>query len=421
MFGSLHAGDVFYIENHIEEELTSFAAFRDFISRNSLNYDILAKIPHPISDITKIHWLENSLQRCPQFDIPIGTWKSQNTSVASRSYTNLVQYLSDQYSSLPADTPSRGGKKAFGASDDPGKNTQGQVRKRKRNRGKNGKGNGSNKGNDPKRKKQPQQAPQAHAVTASAQLLPQEPEYRNGWEEEPSAMAGQLHQWTARTPSISSTGSDPGAQRRVRTSAHRFYCAVHGFNTIHNGNVCRPMLDDPSTYTNQHLQAKKLGDCTNPAGNDNVQALRPRLHLGCARRAHHAPPPPSPAQRVRHETSLAVPPHAAHTILAVPLGSTNDPPSPPQRRLPVHNPFRVSFAEPPDIIHHDLASASGSPHAVRRPPFIIAEDAQSRGPPRYITDDRLSYLRRLSARHPLSPSSLTAALHTSSFVSPTPK
>ncbi len=55
MFGSLHAGDVFYIENHIKEELTSFAAFRDFISQNSLNYDILAKIPHPISDITKIH------------------------------------------------------------------------------------------------------------------------------------------------------------------------------------------------------------------------------------------------------------------------------------------------------------------------------------------------------------------------------
>ncbi len=73
MFGSLHATDVFYIENYIKEELTSFAAFHDFISRNSLNYDILAKIPHPISDITRAHWLENSLQRCPQFDIPIGT------------------------------------------------------------------------------------------------------------------------------------------------------------------------------------------------------------------------------------------------------------------------------------------------------------------------------------------------------------
>jgi hypothetical protein len=80
MFGSLRATDVFYIENHIKEELKSFAAFRDFISRNSLNYDILHKIPHPISDITKIHWLENSLQRCPQFDIPIGTWKSLNTN-----------------------------------------------------------------------------------------------------------------------------------------------------------------------------------------------------------------------------------------------------------------------------------------------------------------------------------------------------
>ncbi len=67
IFGSLHASDVFFIENHIKEELTSFAGFRDFISRNSLNYDILAKIPHQISEI---HWLENSLQRCPQFDIP---------------------------------------------------------------------------------------------------------------------------------------------------------------------------------------------------------------------------------------------------------------------------------------------------------------------------------------------------------------
>jgi hypothetical protein len=61
IFGSLHASDVFFIEKHIKEELTSFAGFRDFISRNSLNYDILAKIPHQISEITKIHWLENSL------------------------------------------------------------------------------------------------------------------------------------------------------------------------------------------------------------------------------------------------------------------------------------------------------------------------------------------------------------------------
>jgi hypothetical protein len=202
MFGSLHAGDVFYIENHIKEELTSFAAFRDFISRNSLNCDILAKIPHPISDITKIHWLENSLQRCPQFDIPIGTWKSLNTRVASRSYTSLVQYLSDQYSSLPADTPSRGGK-AFGATDDSRNNNLGRGKKRKRNnRGKGGKDNGGDKGNDPKRQQQQQQAPQALAVTSSAQP-PQEQEYRNGWEEESTAMAGQLHQWTAGPPSTS--------------------------------------------------------------------------------------------------------------------------------------------------------------------------------------------------------------------------
>jgi hypothetical protein len=68
IFGTLHASDVFFIENYIKEELTSFAGFSDFVSRNSLNYDILAKIPHQISEITKIQWLENSLQRCPQFD-----------------------------------------------------------------------------------------------------------------------------------------------------------------------------------------------------------------------------------------------------------------------------------------------------------------------------------------------------------------
>ena len=272
MFGSLHSCDVFYIENVIKEELTSFSAFRDFISRNSLNYDILAKIPHPISDITKIHWLETSLQRCPQFDIPIGTWKAANTNVASRSYDSLVRYLSDQYSSLSPDTPSRGGK-AFGATDSSASTDQGQNRKRKRNRGK-----GKGKGGDTNNKRQQQQ----QALSALAETAPPPTDapdkFRTGWEDEPSAMAGQLHQWTSSNASVSSTGSDPGAQRRVRTAAHRFYCAVHGYNTTHNGTICRPMLDDPTTYTTQHLQAKKPSDCSNPAGNDNVQALRPRLH-----------------------------------------------------------------------------------------------------------------------------------------------
>jgi len=274
MFGSLHPADVFYIENHIKEELTSFAAFRDFISRNSLNYDILHKIPHPISDITKIHWLENSLQRCPQFDIPIGTWKSLNTNVAGRSYQSLVQYLSAQYSSLSPDTPACGGK-AFSAADGSSSTDQGQGRKRKRNRGK-GKGAGDGKGSNSKRQQKQQQAPQAHAAAANADDQSQQ---RIVWDEEvQGALAGQLHQWTSGTPSVSSTGSDAGAQRRVKTAAHRFYCAVHGYNTTHNGTVCRPMLDDRTTYTDQHLQAKKPSDCTNPAGNENVQAIRPRLH-----------------------------------------------------------------------------------------------------------------------------------------------
>jgi hypothetical protein len=139
IFGTLHATDVFFIENHIKEELASFATFRDFISRNSLNYDILAKIPHQISDITNIQWLENSLQRCPQFDTPIATWKSTNTTVATRTYNDLVTYLSARYSSLSPDTPSRGGK-AFNASGDITTN-EGQQRNRKRRRGK-GKGKG---------------------------------------------------------------------------------------------------------------------------------------------------------------------------------------------------------------------------------------------------------------------------------------
>jgi hypothetical protein len=110
IYGTLHATDVFFIENHIKEELISFAAFREnHIKEELISYDILAKIPHHISDITKIHWLENSLQRCPQFDTPIATWKSTRTSVATRTYDDLVNYLSAQYSSLSPDTPTRGG------------------------------------------------------------------------------------------------------------------------------------------------------------------------------------------------------------------------------------------------------------------------------------------------------------------------
>jgi hypothetical protein len=279
IFGTLHASDIFFIENHIKEELTSFAGFRDFVSRNSLNYAILAKIPHQISEITKIQWLENSLQRCPQFDIPIGTWKSINTSVATRTYNDLVQYLSAQYSSLSPDTPSRGGK-AFGINDGPNTNNRGQGKNKKRRRGK-GKGGASNdndRNSNPKRQKQ-QQASQAHTSTEKADAADNSG-YRTGWEEDPTptAMAGQLHQWTA-TPSISSAGSDSNLRvQQTKTGDHRFYCAVHGYNTTHNDVNCRTMLRDQQVYTKQHLQAKQPGDCTNPAGNDNVQYLRPRLH-----------------------------------------------------------------------------------------------------------------------------------------------
>jgi hypothetical protein len=249
IFGALHASDVFFIENHIKEQLTSFAAFRDFISCNSLNYDIVAKIPHQISEITKIHWLENSLQRCPQFDIPIGTWKSTNTSVATRTYNDLVTCLLAQYSSLSPDTPSRGGK-AFNASSSINPTNDGQGRNRKRRRGKGkgkgdaGKGKGQNdNGQSGNNKRQRQQDKQAHAVIETAD----EPdiEYRNGSEEDPvpTAIAGQLHQWT-NTPSVSSTGSDT-RPAQPKTADHRFYCAVHGYNITHNGINCKTMLRDP--------------------------------------------------------------------------------------------------------------------------------------------------------------------------------
>jgi hypothetical protein len=232
---------------HIKEVLlTFFAAFRDFISRNSLNHDILTKIPHPISDITKIHWLENSLQRCPQFDIPIGNWKSLNTGVASRSYNNLVQYLSDQYSSLSPDTPSRGGK-AFGATDDPGKSTQGQGKKRKRNRGKGGKGNGGGKGNDPKCQQQQQQAPQAHAVTAPAHL-PQEPEYRNQrLKSQPpwsvNCINGQPDPLPFPQQDPTPAPNDEFERPPIEFTA---WC-TYGYNTTHNGCVVHIRVQRPSS------------------------------------------------------------------------------------------------------------------------------------------------------------------------------
>jgi hypothetical protein len=189
-----------------------------------------------------------------------------------------VTYLSAQYSSLSPDTPSRGGK-AFNASSCT---NEGQGRNRKRRRGK-GKGKGDagksrDQNDNGPNKRQRQQKKQAHAVTESAE----DPDitYRNGWEDDPAptALAGQLHQWT-NTPSVSSTGSDVGKVIQPKTPDHRFYCAVHGYNIAHNGTNCRiNMLRDKQVYTKQHLQARQPGDCANPAGNDNIQYLPPRLH-----------------------------------------------------------------------------------------------------------------------------------------------
>jgi hypothetical protein len=318
-------------------------AFRGFISRNSLNYDILAKIPYPISEIIMIPWLENSLQRCPQFDTPIGTCKFTNTSVATRTYSDLVSYLSAQYSSLSPDTPSRGGN-AFGATDDPNNIVHGQGKKQKRSLGKGDKGKGGGKGNDSKRQhQQKHQAPQAHAAAAADS--PEE--HRNGWEEDTTAMATSSMDCH---PSISSTGSDADANRQIRTAEHRFYCAVNGHNITHknNGINCRSMLRDPAVYYNQHLQAKNIGHCANPAVKDKVQYLRPRLHW-LRRRKERTPrsSPPSPAQRMRHAIPSAVPHYAANIIPAAqPSGSYYDPPPSPQR-VKAHNSLRVSL--PKDV------------------------------------------------------------------------
>ena len=290
IFGTLRPSDVFYLEASIKEELPSFADYRDFVSRNSLNYDILAKIPHDIGNITKIQWLENSLHRYPQFDIPIGTWKSANTTVATRKYEDLITYLVAQYTSLPANTPTRGGS-AFDIH--PRQNTGNERgRGRGRRRGRGGKGHGR----DPKRQRtDDHQALAAADVEPATQPLKSwpartpatvpDPEHRNGWEDHStsssqSAMSGRLHQWSA-SPATTASESDPPIRvPQQKTSAHRFYCALHGFNITHNGVNCTHMLRDSTTYTQRHLNAKKPSDCSNPAGNDHIQYIRPppRLH-----------------------------------------------------------------------------------------------------------------------------------------------
>ncbi len=276
MFGSLHAGDVFYIENHIKEERTSFAAFRNFICQNSLNYDILAKIPHPISDITKIHWLENSLQRCPQFDIPIGTWKSLNTSVASRSYTNLVKYLSDQYSSLPPDTPSRGGK-AFGATDDLGKNTQRQGKNVSATEAKAAKATAATKATTPNassnsskhRKLTPSQHPHSPPKNRSIAT--------DGKKSQPPWPANCINGQPDPRPSPQQDPTLAPDDEFVRPPIVFTARCIGSLPTtaMYAGQCLTTRRRTPASTSRP---SKKPGDCTNPTGNDNVQALRPCLH-----------------------------------------------------------------------------------------------------------------------------------------------
>ncbi len=198
-----------------------------------------------------------------------------------------MQYLSTQYSSLSPDTPSRGGK-AFGISDGPNTNNRGQGKNKKRRRGK-GKGgvsNDSGQNSNPKRRRQ-QQAPQAPAATDTDDAADHSG-HRNGWEDDltPTAMAGQLHQWTA-TPSVSSTGSDSHLRiQQTRTTDHRFYCAAHG---------------------QHYTQRRELQDhAPRPAGIHQAappsQATR-RLHQP-SRQRQRAIPTSSPPLGVREERTL---------------------------------------------------------------------------------------------------------------------
>jgi hypothetical protein len=284
IFGTLRPSDVFYIEASIKEELSAFADFRDFISRNSLNYDILQKVPHQIGNISKIQWLETSLQRYPQFDIPIHTWKSTNTDVAARTYEDLVQYLMAQYSSLSADTQPRGGS-AFEA------HGKGHAGGNKRNR-RRGRGRGRGQG-DPKRQRQSDPAQSsdtthAHGATATPAPAPAStPAHSNDWDTHSTGPANsafqattssRLHQWSDGASPTTSSNTTTSFTQQPKTAEHKYYCALHGWNLTHNGADCRHMLRNPNTYSQRHIHAKRPTDCNNPRGNGHVQYIPPRLH-----------------------------------------------------------------------------------------------------------------------------------------------
>jgi hypothetical protein len=123
------------------------------------------------------------------------------------------------------------------------------------------------------------------------------------------------------------------------------------------------------------------------------------------------------------------PPQAAHTILAVPLGSVDDPPSSPQR-VAIHNPLRVSFAEPPDIIHLNLASASES-HTPPDDPSPSSQRTLNRADPPvtspttdyhifavYQRDTAVSFIPDSGATHILIRESDADILHSTSTFAP---
>ncbi len=96
----------------------------------------------------------------------------------------------------------------------------------------------------------------------------------------PPWLAGYTNQWSTSPATTASDGDPPIRTPQQKTSAHRFYCALHGLNITHNGVNYTHMLRDPTTYSERHLNAKQPSDCANPAGNDHIRYIRPppRLH-----------------------------------------------------------------------------------------------------------------------------------------------
>jgi hypothetical protein len=284
IFGALHASDVFFSENHIKEGLTPFAAFRHFATLSVATHStttssqrfriISARSPRYTGSKTLCSDARNSISPSVR--------GNQQTAVSLHARTTTL-FNTHRRNTLPYHLirPATVGKRSTSATT-PTRATMDKERTKSAAEAKAAKARAKTatvratipNANDNNRQHKRTPPPKQKTTQIDNSI------YRNGWENDPSptTMAGQLHQWTATLP-ISFTGSDARTYvPQTKTADHRFYCAVYGHNTTHNGVNCRTILRDQQVYTRQHLQARQPGDCTNPAGNDNVQFLRPRLH-----------------------------------------------------------------------------------------------------------------------------------------------